>query len=564
MKNHPKHTPMLKISLIASACVYAATLHTAQAQTAPNAADVLRNIEQNKLDLNRTAPKPAAKKPIPAATTDQGFARLKEIQIKSPLFSSELMDFWTSEINKPVPAQKLSEFKAFAWELFQSKGYLAYITTSAQPTPEGSVLTVNVAMPTVGKVSVVTTDGKGNEFVDEVARRFSAIYKAGTPVDVQGFENQLSAASYDLPVDLDVSLRQVSSTVVDVVINLRPVSAQLGTVLGGLVQGNNYGLSQFGRNQVLGSVRVAGFTPLSELTLTTQQSHGVGYYRSDYDAPITGTGVRWKVYASHVKSSSTSTKGLSQEAGAGLTKLLSTDRVGRWFTGAEVSRRETQNWTTGDTQTADRVDQQLRLKLRAESSKGWADNFNNELLMTIGNVNLDRLTDDRTDDASKLKVAGNYQKLELSGGLSHVLDKSGIYTGSVRWKAQTASKNLDTYNKISLGGVNGIRAYSSIDGVGDKGALVSFDIVHQVVPDVYGGLFYDVGMVKTNMTPLSTSTGGNTYVLRGAGWQVGGKIAEFNWSLSMGYAMGQNPASFTSANTQRGDVRANFAVTRPF
>jgi hemolysin activation/secretion protein len=563
MKNYQKHTSMFKVSLMASACLCSFSLHTAHAQTAPTAADVLRNIEQNKLDINRTA-KPAAKKPVAPATTDQGFARLKEIQVKSPMFQQELMAFWTSEINKPVPAQKLSDFKAFAWELFQSKGYLAYITTSAQPTAEGSVLTVNVALPTVGKVSVVTAENnRGKEFMEEVARRFNAIYKTGTPVDVQGFENQLSAASYDLPVDLEVSLRQVNSTEVDVVIYLRLLDAEPGKLLGGLVQGNNYGLSQFGRNQVLGNVRIAGFTPLSELALTTQLSHGVGYYRADYEAPIVGTGMRWKVYGSEVHSNSTSTKGLSQEVGAGLSKLLSTDRVGRWLSGAELSRRETKNWASGVV-TADRVDQQLRLKLRAESSKGWVDNFYNELVLATGNINLDRFADDKTDDASKLKVAGAYQKLEMNGGLSQALGNTGIYTGSVRWKAQAASKNLDTYNKISLGGVNGIRAYSSIDGVGDQGAQMSFDIIHQVVPDVYGGLFYDVGMVKTNLTPLSTSTGSNTYVLRGAGWQVGGKIAAFNWSLSMGYAMGQNPASFTSANTQRGDVRGNFVVTRPF
>jgi hemolysin activation/secretion protein len=566
MNHYQKHTTMFKVSFVVSACLCALSLQMAHAQTGPTAADVLRNIEQNKLDINRT-PKPAAKKPVAPATTDQGFARLREIQVKSPMFQQELMAFWASEINKPVPAQKLSDFKAFAWELFQSKGYLAYITTSAQPTAEGSVLTVNVALPTVGKVSVVTADGtRGNAYVEEVARRFNEIYKAGTPVDVQGFENQLSAASYDLPVDLEVSLRQVNSTVVDVVIYLRPLDAQRGTVLGGFVQLNNYGLAQFGRTQLLGNVRVAGFTPLSELALTTQLSDGVGYYRADYEAPIVGTGMRWKVYGSEVKSNSATTTGLSHETGAGLTKLLSTDRVGRWLAGAEVSRRQTQNWTTGATMTADRVDQQLRLKLRAESSKGWVDNFNNEFVLTTGNINLDRFADDKTDDALKLKVAGSYQKLEMNGGLSHVLDKSGIYTGSVRWRAQAASKNLDTYNKFSLGGVNGIRAYSSIDGVGDQGAQMSFDIIHQVVPDVYGGLFYDVGMVKNSHSPLSTATDTKAYVLRGIGWQVGGKISAFNWSLSVAHAYGYPPGSgvWTSANTQHGDVRGNFVVTRPF
>ncbi len=195
---------MHKLGYIASACACLFSLQAVYAQTSsPTAADVLRNIDQSKQLTNPTAPKPAVKKPVAPPTTDQGFARLSAVQVNSPLFQDELMAYWVSEINKPVPAQKLADFKAFAWELFQKKGYLAYINTSAQPTSEGSVLTVSVVFPSVGKVSVVTVDGdKGKEFADEVARRFTAIYKAGTPVDVQGFENQLNAASYDLPVDL--------------------------------------------------------------------------------------------------------------------------------------------------------------------------------------------------------------------------------------------------------------------------------------------------------------------------------------------------------------------------
>jgi hemolysin activation/secretion protein len=514
---------LFKLGLVASAAC-AMFLQTAQAQnvtSGPTAADVQRSIESNKPDLNRLAPKPAAKKPAAPVTTDQGFARLSSVQVNSPLYQEQLMAYWVSEINKPVPAQKLADFKAFAWELFQTKGYLAYITTTAQATPEGSVLTVNVAFPQVGKVSVVTVDGnKGKEFADEVARRFTAIYKAGTPVDVQGFENQLNAAAYDLPVDLEVSLRQVNDKVVDVVINLRPVESKPGKVIGGLVQFNNYGLSQFGREQLLGNVRVAGFTPLSELSLTTQQSRGVGYYRADYFAPIVGTGMRWNVYASEVRSQASNVNGLSKEVGAGLTKLLSTDREGRWYAGTEVSKRQTQNWAAS-VESANRVDQQVRFKLRAESSKGWVDQFNNELVLVAGSVNLDRNETDKSSDVTGLQVAGSYQKLEMNGGLSQALSKDGVYTGTVRWRAQAASKNLDTYNRISLGGVNGIRAYTSLDGIGDQGAQMSFDIIHQVVPDVYAGLFYDIGMVRNNRNPLVGATDTGYYTLQGVGWQVG-------------------------------------------
>ena len=117
-----KDHSMFKLGLVASACVCALSLQVAHAQTA---ADVQRSVEQNLNNLNRAAPKPQPKKPVAPVTTDKGFARLKEIKVNSPLFQNELLTYWVSEINKPVPAQKLADFKAFAWELFQNTGYLA-------------------------------------------------------------------------------------------------------------------------------------------------------------------------------------------------------------------------------------------------------------------------------------------------------------------------------------------------------------------------------------------------------------------------------------------------------
>jgi hemolysin activation/secretion protein len=554
---------MLNVRVVTAACLALLSLQSAHAQsTGPSAADIQRSIEQNRPDANRTTQKPAAKLPTAPVTYDQGFARLKEVKIQSAMFQQELADYWKDSINKPVSAQKLTDFKAKAWELFQSKGYLAYISTSAQATPEGSVLTVLVSMPVVGRVTVLPVDAEtvNREYVNEVVRRFKEIYPTGTPVDVQGFEAQLNAAAYDLPVDLEISLRQVDSKVVDVTIHLRRAEAQVGKVLGGFVQGNNYGLQQFGRTQVLGNVRVQGFTPSSELALTTQISQGVGYYRAEYEAPVIGTGMHWRTYGSQVHSYAKGVQGLSEEVGLGLNKLLQADRSGRWISGIELSKRQAQNWTSG-VATANRIDHQLRVKLRGESSKDWVDNFYNEFTLISGNINLDRNNPDMVDDSNNRRVAGNYQKLEANGGLSQVLDKDRYVTGSMRWRAQTASKNLDTYNKISMGGVNGIRSLTSLDGAGDQGAQLSFDIIHQAIPTAWGGLFYDIGVVKSNKFEANNP---GYVTLEGAGWQVGGKEGVVTWSLSVGKFFGKTTNSWTPTNTQNGDWRGNFAVTHAF
>jgi hemolysin activation/secretion protein len=567
MTSTNKALRMDKLGYMAGVCACLLSQQVAHAQTlGPTVADVLRNIGQSQQRTNSITPKSETKKtPIPT-TTEQDFSRLGAVQVNSPLFQDDLLTYWTSEINKPVSTQKLADFKAYAWDLFQKRGYLAYINISAQPMHEGSILTVNVTFPSVRKISVVTADGdKGKEFADEVARRFTAIYQTGTSVDVQGFENQLNAASYDLPVDLEVSLRQVDAKQVDVVINLRPVEHKIGNVLGGLVQLNNSGLDQFGRTQLLSNVRLAGFHPLSELSLTTQQSSGVGYYRANYLTPIVGAGMQWNTYVSEVRSHANLVRGLSSEVGLGLTKLLSADRIGRWLASAELSKRQTQNWTS-DIESSNRTDQQVRFKLRAESSKGWVDNFSNEITLVTGLMNLDRNQADGSNDATGLKVAGPYQKLEMNGGLSQALNNDGVYTGTIRWHVQTASKNLDTYNRTSLGGVNGIRAYTSLDGEGDQGAQVSFDIIHQVVPDAYFGLFYDVGWVRNSRTPLATATNTGYYPLQGIGWQVGGRIEDVSWSLSIAHAIGKTPGPgvWTSANTQVGDWRIDTVITKPF
>jgi hemolysin activation/secretion protein len=548
-----------------SACVVAAPY--VWGQTANPAGDVLRNIEQNRPSAGAPAPKQAPKRPEVAATTDQGFARLKEIQVNSSLFHDQLMAYWLADVGKPVSAQKLAEFKAFAWDLFQSKGYLAYVNTSAQPTPEGSVLTINVTLPTVGKVTVVTTeDKKGIEFAEEVAARFSAAYPTGAAVDVQGFEGQLNAIAYDLPVELEISMAQASDKVVDVAINLKPIKdAAPFSLISGVVQTNNYGLTQFGRAQVMGGIRVAGFTPLSEIALTTQISEGVQYYRADYEAPIVGTGTRWKIYSSHVDSKATNVKGLSKEVGAGLTKLVRADRNTRWYAATEASRGTTQNWSAG-AESANRTDDQLRLRLRSESSKLWVDSLSNEFLLTAGRMDLsNNLSDYNTDQTAGTgpHVAGGYQKLEMRGALSHVLDADRLFTGSVRWRTQYASKNLDTGNRISLGGVNGIRALTTLDGVGDHGAQLSFDLVHQAQADVYAGLFYDVGWVKPYANTV-TGIDNTSYTLQGAGYQVGGTISDVKWLMSVGRSFGKTPANWTAANTTIGSTRVNFAATYAF
>jgi hypothetical protein len=67
---------------------------------------------------------------------------------------------------------------------------------------------------------------------------------------------------------------------------------------------------------------------------------------------------------------------------------------------------------------------------------------------------------------------------------------------------QTASKNLDSSEKFSLGGINGVRAYPQGEASGDEGYRGTVELRHNVMPNVQATVFYDWGKVTINRNPF--------------------------------------------------------------
>ncbi len=91
---------------------------------------------------------------------------------------------------------------------------------------------------------------------------------------------------------------------------------------------------------------------------------------------------------------------------------------------------------------------------------------------------------------------------------------------------QWAKKNLDSSEGFILGGATGVRAYPSGEASGDAGLLAQVELrmsFEQWSPYV----FYDAGTVKTDVKPASTATN-NTRQLGGGG--VGLRVLQGPWS----------------------------------
>lgn len=117
-------------------------------------------------------------------------------------------------------------------------------------------------------------------------------------------------------------------------------------------------------------------------------------------------------------------------------------------------------------------------------------------------------------DAVSAQTNGSYTRVSYSlGRLQRITDGTLL---SVTFNGQQASKNLDSSEKYSLGGVNGIRAYPQGEATGDEGYRATFELQQALTSNLQATLFYDLGEVTVNKTPFGPPAA-NTRQLAGVG-----------------------------------------------
>ena len=535
-----------------------------------------RNIEQGLGNLQQPV-QPLPQQPraaAPAAQAEADIQKLVGVQVQTPSqlpkLAQQIEDYWLQFLQKPVRGVQVNEFKSWLWDQLQRQGYLGYITVQPQTEADGTLLRIAVQAPTIGRATVLTLDAQEQDpLANLVAQRFAKAYPEGTLVDVQGIEAQLSAIAYDLPVNLEASLRQVGSEKVDVVINLKRVDAAPGKVTSAVVQLNNYGLKTYSREMANTVIRVAGPTPLSEFVGVAQVAKGVVYLSGQYSQPIEGWASRWKLFGTAVESKTDATqpsdsqrytqRGQSYLLGANISTLLRANRYGTWHSLIGLNYRESKGdltmHNTGVTATTrDRRDNQVVFGLRSDHKLPYADKLVVETNINMGHLKLKPLDTSYNQPDAVAHLQGNYQFLSQEGLFQKALPADERWTFTARWGLQFASQNLDGKHKFALGGVNAIRAFDSDEGVGDEGVLVLLDLQRYINPDFYAGVFYDAGRVRTNKKPSSSS-----YSLQGAGVSMGGKVnTQVEWKMSVAKSHGSTPAQ--GINGKIGDWRAYFST----
>jgi len=237
-----------------------------------------------------------------------------------------------------------------------------------------------------------------------------------------------------------------------------------------------------------------------------------------------------------------------------LSAQLSTDR--KRFNNLALANTQASEPTTVSLYTLD--------VLRAGLTGNWLDTVvtpaqnTANLQMSWGKVNLNN-SPNAVADANASKTDGNFSKLNVSFNREQSL--TGRTSAYLQTSAQWANRNLDSSEKIYLGGASGIRAYPSNEAGGTSGATATVGVRHRMDDDISINAFADWGNIhvhKNNINATGTElTALNSQTLKGVGlnitWRsLQGPELSATWSRRQGI----NPAANASTGADSDGTRS--------
>src|SRR5450830_126222 len=153
----------------------------------------------------------------------------------------------------------------------------------------------------------------------------------------------------------------------------------------------------------------------------------------------------------------------------------------------------------------------LGLSGNRQDSLGGAGNTSFEVNLASGHLNMDALSE--TLDQASAQTDNQFARLSYNlSRLQRVSDNNNLYLAVA---GQEASKNLNSSEKFSLGGANGVRAYPQGEASGDRGWLANLEWRYRFRPNLQAVIFYDAGSVDFNRNPFTTAS--NRRTLSGGG-----------------------------------------------
>jgi len=467
----------------------------------------------------------------------------------------------------PGASLNLQELRALAAKItayYNKRGYfLAQAYLPAQDVAGGSV-TIAVIEGQYGKVTV----NNSSRLSDRVPSGILKGLDGGDVVTSAPLERRLLLLS-DIPgVALKSTLTPGEAVgTSDLIVDVIP-----GDPISGSVEADNAGNRYTGAYRLGGTVNINNPTGAGDLLSlrVLASTSGLAYGRAAYQAPIGN--LTLGVAYSHIRYDlgrefkSLDADGTADIASVYASYPLVRSRRANLYAVAAVDAKWFEDKVDLVSSVSHKRSQVLTLGLNGDSHDEFGGGGWNAVSLSWSTGNLDiRSPLDRAADALTARSDGHFDKIQFSAArLQAIAGPLSLY-GSVR--GQFAFDNLDSSEKMELGGAYGVRAYPEGEAYGDQGYVATAE-ARLMLSDWMGGTmpgrlqaigFVDVGQVDYAHKPWFT--GSNRAHRSG----IGGGLAWFapgDLILRATYATKLGSADATSAPDKSG--RAWFQVVKLF
>jgi len=520
MHSNQKHG--LATALILSLCGT-----VAQAQATPDAGALQRQIEQGLPGAPTPAPQSAVKVPralTPAAAgaSTVGVSRFA-FEGNTHLSTEQLVAIVAPFQGAQYDMNQLRQIADIVADAYREAGWLVRVSLPRQEIKDG-VVKLQITEATFGKVVVQGSQTRVD--LGMLQAMVAAAQAPGEVVQTQRIDRALLLLD-DIP-GLNVAGNftegeQPGQT------NLLLGVADRASVAGDVSLDNN-GSRSTGAERVMANLRVNSPLGLGDLLqLTVLKTQGSDFERLGWTLPVGYDGFRAGVHTSRLgyklvgdfasldsKGSAYAT-GLdlsypwlrSQSSNVNLSASFDDKRFDNKANGASASHYGLQVWNLGV--NASQMD---------TWQGGGSSNFS--AVLSQGSVNLNGSANQATD-ASGPATAGSFSKIRV--GLSRLQTISSDLSAYVALNVQRAGKNLDSSERLYLGGPSGVRAYPTSEGGGSEGEVFTAELRQQLAGDLTLTGFYDLGHVKAYKNnayadgsgSLNSGSGPSDFSLKGYG-----------------------------------------------
>ncbi|MDW3712502.1 MULTISPECIES: ShlB/FhaC/HecB family hemolysin secretion/activation protein [unclassified Pseudomonas] len=500
------------------------------AATAPDAGQVQQGLDQQPLQLSPRQSLPINLPDTPADPSAEAGPRLQvngfTLEGNSALGSEELLGLLADLPGKELSVGQLQAAANRITRRYREQGYpLARAYLPAQEI-DGGVVKIAVLEGRYGEIKVDNPVGLGGSALAPLAA-----LKAGDAVQGQPLERSLLLLQDTPGVEVKSTLRPGASTgTTDLLVGL-----QKSPLVTGSVDMDNYG------NRFVGQYRLGGTLNLNNplnlgdrLSLRAMGSDQDQHYgRVAYQLPLGPWATQFGVaYSDMDYELGKDFEDLRAHGNARIASVYAIQPLVRsrdfsLFTQLQFDDKRLKDDIDLFDEKSDKHARVVTLTLNGNSRDDLLGGGINSFALgwSQGSLTLDGAQAQRTDDATA-GTRGRFHKLNPSlVRLQRLSDRFSLYT---QLQGQWADGNLDSSEKLYLGGAYGVRAYPQGEASGDQGWLANVELRYALTEAWQLSTFVDHGEVRLNKDAWTSDD--NHRSLSGAGF--GALWAAHGWQVN--------------------------------